>query len=76
MNTSFRVRTEIKRIYRVYDAQDIKKQKIAHDDIRTTNKKAKREIKSETNVSDGLGACEITLGELQHKTTKSNKKMK
>ena len=45
------------------------------NNIRTSNKKAKKEMKNETDVSAGLGACKITPGNHQHETTQSNKKM-
>ena len=32
-------------------------------------------MKNQTDVSDGLGACEITPGNQQHETTQSNQKM-
>ena len=42
MNTFFRGRTKILRIYRVYDAKNIKKHEIVNNNIRTSNKKAKK----------------------------------
>ena len=45
-----------------------------NNNIRTSNEKSKKEIKNETDVNDGLGSCEITLGNLQHETTQSNQK--
>ena len=42
INTFFRGRTEILRIYRVDDAKNIQKHEIVQKNIRTSNKKAKR----------------------------------
>ena len=42
INTFFRGRTEILRIYRVYDAKYIKKHEIVNNNIRMSNKKAKK----------------------------------
>ena len=75
MNTSFRGRTDILRIYRVYHAKNIIKHEIVNNNIRTSNKKAKEEIKNETDVSDGLDAYKITPCNQQHETTQSNQEM-
>ena len=45
---------------------------MVNNNIRMSIKKAKKEMKNESDVNDGLGAFEITLGNLQHKTAKSN----
>ena len=71
----FRGRTDILRIYRVYDAKDIKKHENMNNNIRTSNKKAKKEMKNETDVNNGLVSCEISLGKIQHKQTQLNQKI-
>ena len=43
MHAFFRGITDVLRIYIVYDTNNIKKPKIANDNIRTSNKKAKKE---------------------------------
>ena len=75
INTFFRGRTEILRIYRVYDAKNMQKHEIVQKNIRTSNKRAKKEMKNETDVSDVLGSCEITPCNQQYETTQSNQEM-
>ena len=75
INTFFRGRTEILRMYRVYDAKNIKKHEIVENNIKTSNKRAKKENKNETDVSDGLGSCEITPCSQQYEITQSNQEM-
>ena len=55
--------------------KNIKNYEIVNVNIRTSDKKAKKEMNNETDVNNYFGSCEITLGKLQHKITKSSQKM-